>query len=100
MRLWVNIYKPDYDCTNNGLSSKGSEAILIWNETREEIEKIISTEKIIFILSEGLGHQKYRALPITHDGKKWAMFGGNFLWSSDSRFPHDAPIPIHDRYES
>jgi len=40
-------------------------------------------------------------------GQRWARyakpftagpfaFGGNWLWSNDSRFPADHPIPIHD----
>ena len=28
------------------------------------------------------------------------MMGGNFIWSCDSRFPADYPIPLHDRYET
>ena len=28
------------------------------------------------------------------------MFGGAFIWSSDSRFPSRQPIPVHDRYET
>ena len=28
------------------------------------------------------------------------MFGGNFVYTSDSRFPSDYPIPIHDRFET
>jgi len=27
------------------------------------------------------------------------MFGGNFIYTSDSRFPNKYPIAIHDRYE-
>ena len=27
------------------------------------------------------------------------MFGGNYIQSSDSRFPTTAPIPVHDRFE-
>ena len=27
------------------------------------------------------------------------MMGGNFIYTSDSRFPGDAPIPVHDRVE-
>lgn len=27
------------------------------------------------------------------------MFGGNFIYCSDSRFPSEYPIPVHDRYE-
>ena len=28
------------------------------------------------------------------------MFGGNFVYTSDSRFPGRYPIPVHDRYET
>jgi hypothetical protein len=28
------------------------------------------------------------------------MFGGNFIHTSDSRFPSSAPIAVHDRVES
>lgn len=28
------------------------------------------------------------------------MFGGCFVWSSDSRFPNTYPIALHDRQES
>ena len=30
---------------------------------------------------------------------KWVMFGGNFCYTSDSRFPSDQPIKIFDRVE-
>lgn len=28
------------------------------------------------------------------------MFGGNFIYTSDSRFPAEYPIPLHDRTET
>jgi hypothetical protein len=28
------------------------------------------------------------------------MFSGNFAYTSDSRFPANYPLPIHDRYET
>lgn len=28
------------------------------------------------------------------------MAGGNFVYSSDSRFPSLYPVPVHDRYET
>jgi hypothetical protein len=36
------------------------------------------------------------------DSGRWSMFGGNFVWSSDSRFREwygDAPLAVHDRLE-
>lgn len=35
-------------------------------------------------------------IPAGHTG----MFGGNFVYTSDSRFPNKYPIPVHDRFES
>lgn len=34
--------------------------------------------------------------------KEWTMFGGNFVWSSDSRFSekYPSPVPVHDRIEA
>ena len=31
---------------------------------------------------------------------QWWMMGGNFIWSTDGRFPSAAPIPVHDRTET
>jgi hypothetical protein len=41
------------------------------------------------------------ARPVNKDGtiRKGGMFGGNYISTSDSRFPTSAPIPVHDRFE-
>ena len=48
-------------------------------------------------------HQIVRvvARPINEDGtvRQGGMMGGNYITSSDSRFPTTAPIPVHDRFE-
>jgi hypothetical protein len=48
-------------------------------------------------------HQIVRvvARPLNKDGtpRTGGMFGGNYIESSDSRFPTTAPIPVHDRFE-
>jgi len=97
-RLYVDILKhKDTDCTNNGLSSKHDEAILIWNENDDHIEKNMPYTPCIFVLKQGRGGRKYIAVPFKETG--YPMFGGNFLYSSDSRFPSEQPIHIHDRIE-
>lgn len=41
-----------------------------------------------------------RAVPVDPpEGSFNRMFGGNYISTSDSRFPCDYPIPVHDRYE-
>lgn len=41
------------------------------------------------------------ARPVDKDGKvrRGGMMGGNYIKTSDSRFPVTAPIPVHDRFE-
>lgn len=38
--------------------------------------------------------------PHVPEGMAGPMFGGNFVFTSDSRFPSAQPIAVHDRYES
>jgi hypothetical protein len=50
------------------------------------------------------GRYYYNAIPLDEARrKKWYMFGGNFLYTSDSRYKEvtscDYPIPVHDRVE-
>ena len=98
--LSVSIYKfPLGDCTNSGLSSKFDSLLLVGDgikngpfetsdakdylvcEYRERSDDFIATPKSI------------------KDSGKWAMFGGNFAYTSDSRFPTGSPIKIFDRIE-
>ena len=44
------------------------------------------------------GHEYLHAEPVRPAGVHW-MFGGNFVFTSDGRFPNDYPIPVHDRRE-
>ena len=41
------------------------------------------------------------ARPVDDEGnvKQGGMFGGNYIKTSDSRFPVTSPIPVHDRFE-
>lgn len=39
---------------------------------------------------------RVRAIPPALESMS-TMFGGHFVWSSDSRFPFSSPIPVHDR---
>jgi hypothetical protein len=46
-------------------------------------------------------YNSLRAVPrdVLESGK-WYMFGGNFIYTSDSRFPTKEPIKIFDRVET
>lgn len=99
--MLVSVYKSgDYDCTMNGVSSNVTGVILIGDNVPQ-----ISTpsdEYPALYLSDSPMLEPI-AVPLSvHDGVEWGMFGGNFLWTSDSRFRNqvsESPIRIHDRIE-
>lgn len=57
------------------------------------------------VAREGLGGPTIHAVPVTPAGEPvpWFMFGGTFIFSSDSRFRraagHYGAVPLHDRVE-
>jgi hypothetical protein len=56
---------------------------------------------LVFIKDTCAGRTRLRVVPKSLlDSGKWTMFGGNFVYTSDSRFPSNSPIAVHDRVES
>jgi len=105
--LLAFIYKsPLADSTNGGLSSQTDRQLLIespeGNIFEEDLNMAVAEtgrqvlDHLVIISKNGY----VKAVPskILKAGKH-SMFGGNFIYTSDSRFPSDYPIPIHDRIE-
>ena len=102
--LMVNIFKNSdnysVDCTNNGISSNHTKSIIYGKKVQNgnidyddpKVAKLYIHSRII----NGVEH--LRATP-NPDPDQHYMFGGNFIYTSDSRFPSDQPIKIHDRIE-
>jgi len=111
MGLMAYIYRNDLgDCTSGGFSSK-AEKVCITNasgpfEPSEDCPAVI--------LESGYNgpttNNTVRAVSVDdHERGGWLMFGGNFIYTSDSRFgeltesltgqKHSAPVAIHDRRE-
>jgi len=87
------------DCTNNGVTSGKSRAILVLSDCQ-----VFESSEDAPALKIEIGY-KGRILAVPYDseigkGKCGGMFGGHFIYTSDSRFPHDYPIPVHDRFET
>ena len=98
--LNCNVYKfPLGECTNNGLSSKHTSLLLVGDGI--ERGPFSPEDGEDYLVCEYRPQFKdYIATPKSlKDSGKWAMFGGNFIYSSDSRFPANAPIKIFDRVE-
>jgi hypothetical protein len=110
----INIYYNNHyrDCAAGGKSQFHESGYLLvedGNLTRDDIGKTwIDWERVdkpIYKIDTILGSKYVREIHFdgtmkTNPEKLGPMFGGNFIYSSDSRFPSDAPIRIHDRYET
>jgi len=108
----VYIYRNSLgDCTNDGLSSKKDHLPLVVLDSNETEESAISSltadgknpnEYLVLVRRELWGENRDYIKPLTE--KRWVMFGGNFAYSSDSRFSNftgsHQPIQIHDRVEN
>lgn len=103
--LLVFVYRSDLgDCTAGGVTAKGKSLKLVDQEIKapfrvEEGEVYLELERFY-----SQGRILFRAIPMVDGHKVYTkegvtMFGGNFIYTSDSRFPSDYPIPVHDRFE-
>ena len=100
--LSVNVFVDSNggDFTLGGVSSDHNNLILLGDRVAgvfspsEEIPAVLLVERVIY------GNTYLSAVPCDSEGEKLAgqyAFGGNFIYTSDSRFPSKQPIPIHDR---
>lgn len=92
------IYHNPVDCTNGGISANSDIGLL----TGDGIPEIFDAGNLpVFKLVERklFGEIALHLEPLDNDGRKWFMFGGNFGYSSDGRWPSANAIKIHDRTE-
>lgn len=99
--MMVEVYRHGVrDCTANGISKHHSRLLLVGTgvaEIFEESEDMPTVELIPAVKRGKTIHVK----PL--EEKRWCMFGGNFVYSSDSRFSelnNGNPIKIFDRIEN
>lgn len=84
------------DCSINGISSRYTQVLLVGEDIpeifseREGLPVVKLVKRVIF------GNPYMHVQPV--DGVGYS-FGGNFCYTSDSRFPNDYPLAIHDRQE-
>tara|TARA_R110000772_G_scaffold261370_2_gene379821 strand:+ start:716 stop:1066 length:351 start_codon:yes stop_codon:yes gene_type:complete len=108
------VYRNDLgDCTNNGLTSIVNRVWLVSDfddldpKVMDELEVINAEEPILCLIpgvKRGMIMGRWLndiAVPFDiYKSSKHYMAGGNFIYTSDSRFPGDAPISVHDRLEN
>lgn len=89
------------DCTNGGISS-GRNKLCVLSEHGGSLEPEDIRECVSLEFRKLWGETYVNAKPI-YFPKRWYMSGGNFLFTSDSRFKEIAgisyPVSIHDRCE-
>lgn len=95
-----NAAQEDSSC--NGISARRTRLLLLHEEG--PLETPDDAPNLIRLMSGETFGQQYDYViavnPGDTAGKAGPMFGGNFVYSGDSRFPSVHPIPIYDRYET
>lgn len=93
------------NCSNNGISSRYNEVLLICEEGFIEIDPENPPENAVKIGTIQIGYKVFKHIvPLKKPDKGcvgW-MSGGTFAYSSDSRFRKisEYPLSIHDRQET
>lgn len=105
--LPISIYEDKRigNCSNNGISSRYNEVLLIHEEGFIQIDENNPPENLVKLVTRHLFGRDYMHLEPCDPLKKGHvgyMAGGCYCGSSDSRFTKisDYPLPLHDRQES
>lgn len=112
MALPASVYRSSngfagMDCTNGGLSAKENDLLVLCNEgfvkvTKDNLHQVVR-------VCDRQGHRFVQPVvrnPVNARGLRkdvGPMMGGNFLYTSDSRFSRhvsNQPIAIHDRWDT
>ena len=90
------------DSTANGLTSKVNQVDLHYGDTVDLADlNNIPDDELVLVERQLFGKEAWYAVPAgIYKSNKHSMFGGNFIHTSDSRFPGRSPIPVHDRIEA
>ena len=99
--LSANIFKSSLgDCTNNGFSSTRDD-VIVFSEDIERGNISLDEVRDDYLVIVGGPYGTVRAIPKSLLNSEY-MFGGNFVYTSDSRFSklnNGNPIKIFDRVE-
>lgn len=96
--LLVSVFRTNAfgDCSNHGVTAFHDTCLLLNDEGPfEDNGKWVV---LIPIRWKPCGEERIYAQPDILKSEQ-TMMGGAFIWSCDDRFPHNYPIPVHDRVE-
>ncbi len=103
MLLNCNIYKgPHGDCSNGGISSKHDSVLLSTDPENDKLEDQSLPVVKLITRWKGISNEYVHAEPVEPEPENVLpyMASGCFIYTSDSRFPANYPIPLHDRMET
>jgi len=96
--LFCSVYRSPKDGSNRGITSKVDEVLLVGPGVRGPFAASEGDTVLYLHWWDVGGERRYFASPESRHSMRY-MFGGNFIYSCDSRFPSRQPIPVHDRRE-
>ncbi len=98
--LRIYVYKNDLfkGCSNNGISEKFDELLLVCEDGNVDIDENNIPENLV-VIAEGFRGYKYIRPYKEPEHLGW-MSGGSIAYSSDARFNSQYPLKIHDRQET
>jgi hypothetical protein len=100
--LPVDVYTNGQDSTNNGVSK--THRLVVPHENGHVTAEQVAEQGYIIMDVEVKGRvEEPYHYAREHGQTRWTMMGGNFIYSSDSRFRRtygDRPLPVHDRIEN
>ena len=91
------------NCSNNGISSRYTEVLLICEEGFIDIDEDNPPENLVKMVTRHLFGKDYKHIePVARSNGVGWMSGGSLVYSCDSRFRRmsDYPLSFHDRQES
>ncbi len=99
--LPVNVYTSGTDCSLNGVTFTNPNDLVVPCEDGHITEEDVEARGYIRLVPGKI----LNCPNFTPEGteNKWTMMGGNFVYSTDSRFSRkygNAPVAVHDRIES
>lgn len=93
----IYIAKDGFDCSNGGVSARFTRVVVTGDSIPGIFDPTPDAPEVR-ILPGHNGHG-FRAVPADEGTGAGPMFGGAFVYTTDSRFPSRQPIPLHDRWE-
>ena len=99
--LPVTVYRDDSpDSTNGGITSEyGLKFVVPCPDGHISKDDIAKRNYLILEVGEKGGELNFTPAGLAG----WSMFGGNFVYTSDSRFSRlygNSPVAVHDRQEA